>query len=137
MKLRLLIALTVIPATLAFWLVQARDAGAAIDCTKTPEKCCNGYVPLDPRVCNGHGVCNPPNCTCTITGWSGTWCEVEGQCGTSGAPYFCNGHGECLSGQCRCLGSLGYMGNACDIPLLPQLQPASVTFGPLGVGGAT
>ena len=102
-----------------------------------PAKCCNGYWPLDPRVCNGHGICNPPNCTCTITGWTGDWCEVEEECGTSGAPYFCNGHGECRNGRCQCLGSLGYMGNACDIPLLPQLQPASVTFGPLGVGGAT
>jgi hypothetical protein len=127
----------ILAGLVALWFACLAGPAGAIDCAATPEECCNGYVPLDPRGCNGHGLCIPPSCICTAAGWGGTWCEVELECGTSGAPYFCNGHGECRSGQCQCKGSLGYMGNACDIPLLPRLQPASVTFGALGVGAAT
>jgi hypothetical protein len=123
---------------LALWLACLPGlAGAVINCRKTPEKCCNGYAPTDSRVCSGHGTCSPPSCTCTVTGWTGTWCDVEEECGTSGAPYFCNGHGTCDGSACLCESKLGYTGYACDIPLLPRLQPAAADFGTLGLGETT
>mgnify|MGYP001003507148 CR=1 FL=1 len=125
----------------ALWLACLPVPGAtAVDCTVTPEKCCNGYAPVDIRVCNYRGTCylSPsPFCVCTVAGWTGTWCDVEMECGTSGAPYYCNGHGQCQSGHCQCQGSLGYTGKACDVPLLPRLQPTALDFGALGVGGIT
>ena len=111
-------------------------AGAAINCTLNPEKCCSGYSPSDIRVCSGHGTCSPPNCTCTVVGWTGANCEVEKECGTSGAPYFCNGHGKCSTDVCLCASDMGYTGKACEIPLSPRLQPAAVDFGSHGLGEA-